>query len=213
MNRATGEAGGSDPGGDDLLAKVGLLETESPSDPRDGGVAGHWVPRETVVSIGRPLVHRLRPAQEALMRQRIGRPARMIGVTFGFEFLKRPLGASQVTYSVDLDVPEVRAISLDQDPRLIPSVTPDAAPDAPVANNGGWGMQSASFGWSFSMPDGEFSLPYKYLRHAVIEIPAEATILSGEVSIEVTIVPPARSARRPVIALTQGGIPFVQALP
>jgi hypothetical protein len=190
MSESTGAAEGSR-SDDELLAKVGLQNSDQLDPGPAEGVPGGWGLVTTVVRVARPLIRRLTDGDH----RSAGAPrgTEIFGVSFGFEFDCLPGGHCDVTYAVDLEEPNARAIRLDR--------------------GGGWGTLSPSFGWSFSVPDEGPSLRHKYIRYAILELPSKSGVLTGEVSVEVTSVQSADPVRRRFIALTQGGIPFAQSLP
>ena len=221
---------------DDVLAHT-ALSTDRPRDPEDP----NYLADPATVSIGRPLLFPI-PAEElpAPLRRRAdvgGR--RYYGMIIAFDL--DPLGGSRrytlARFEVALDDEHAAAIRVDADGGALglnygfdsPRPLPPAAERAVGAARPGWLLRLAprtgrprawsfgtgrrQFGWTFPDPTGQSLLPLTYGMHALVELPAAATTVSGRVGLRVEMAVPGRGRMVRHQATVRDSVRFEEALP
>ncbi|GAA4957049.1 hypothetical protein [Actinoplanes utahensis] len=181
--------------GDEVLGHHAWTGGEGRGEDGDGGPGG--------VRCGHPLIYPVPPEDlPTPLRGRTAMGHRYVGALFAFD-LDPVRGSTGARFEVALTGPGCRAVRLDADGDsfgLVPSGPGSAvaARTAAVARpgllrrlamrRGGprvWttGAQSATFGWGYE--DRRGALPRAYAMHALLEIPADATEVSGSLSVQV----------------------------
>ncbi|MGY3516080.1 hypothetical protein ACVMYR_07180 [Micromonospora sp. PTRAS2] len=217
----------------DVLARAPLC----PGGSRDG------VPDVGVdpgaVSLGRPLVFPV-PADELPGPLRLRARAteqRYYGVLFAFDLDPLPDGGrhTSVRFEVTLTDEAVRAVRLDADggalgltfdadPPRAATVAADRAATAAGARPGwltrlaprpgrprawSYGAQRHRFGWNYEGT----GLPLAYGMHALIEVPAATTVLTGRLGVRVQVRPGRRHPGGVRLATVREAVPFHEELP
>lgn len=165
------------------------------------------------VRCGIPLVYPIAtedlPPPWAARARAAGR--RYLGMLLAFDLDPLPAGRrySAARFDVALTGPDVRAVRLDDGDSL--GVTYEGEAAAPIAARTvtaararpGWlrrltgrsgaprawttGVQSAAFGWVHDDPAGTLLLPRNYGMHALLELPAGETTVTGSLSVQAEV--------------------------
>ena len=219
---------------DELLAHRDLT---SP-DERDGwgGDPGRTV--HGGVRCGRPLLYPVPPEDLPLPLRRRAREfdGRYVGALFAYDLDELPAGRRYLgaRFDVTLDERSARAVHLavdGDDLGLVSGAVEMEAASATAArtvaaarSRRGWlwrlagrsgtprawptGAQSPDFGWAYDDPGGDLLLPRAYAMHALLELPARVTEVTGRLGVRVEI--GARGGRRP--AGMQESVRFAEPL-
>ncbi|GIE35179.1 hypothetical protein Ait01nite_082240 [Actinoplanes italicus] len=166
------------------------------------------------VRCGHPLVYPLADADLPgpwAARQRVA-GCRYLGVLLAFDLDPLPEGRhySAARFDVTLTGPGSRAVRLDEDGDSL-GVTYEGEAASAVAvrtvaavrARPGWlrrltgragaprawvtGVQSATFGWAYDDPAGELLVPRNFGMHAVLEVPAGTTEVTGLISVQAEV--------------------------
>ncbi|MFI2712205.1 hypothetical protein ACH495_18980 [Micromonospora sp. NPDC018662] len=222
----------------DVLARSALW-TGRPRDPDDPAPPTG----RTSVSFGRPLLFPVPsadlPAPLRLRAEATGRRYVGMVVAFDLDALAGGQRYTGVRFEVTLDDEEAVAVRIDADggalglayglgpPRPL-TVAADRAVTA-GASRPGWLLRLAPrndrprawsfgayrhrFGWSYEDPAGRALLPLTYGMHAMLELPASATTLSGRVGLRVETSATGRGRTVRHQAAVQDTVRFDEPLP